>query len=273
MNQNKLSSRARTLLKSAVAAAVVPVLFIYIMIAKPDYRIMNGMAHVVVPVARWTGGVITWPIRATGNVIANVRELGRLRRENEELRDALDAMRRRTNECDVAISENQRLAREMDLVTTQARGAVIADVRHNPGAFNHDTIFIDRGTADGIAPGMVVVSMDNGLIGVVMDAGHRYARVRTLTDSDMNIAVRVAGSEVYGFLSGNGTRRPNIGFFSDPEFQPSPGIKLVTSSISGVLPGGIFVGTVTDDMDVEITSPGTVGRVMVLRFDDGDEYR
>ena len=82
MNQNKISSRLRTIIKSAVAAAVLPVLFIYIMIAKPDYRIMNGLAHVVLPVANWVGDVITWPVRAVGAAIENVRELSNLRSEN-----------------------------------------------------------------------------------------------------------------------------------------------------------------------------------------------
>ena len=74
MNQNKLSSRVRTLIKSAFAAAALPILFIYIMIAKPDYRIMNAMGHVVVPVAHAVGDIITWPVRATGNLISNIHE-------------------------------------------------------------------------------------------------------------------------------------------------------------------------------------------------------
>ena len=73
MNQNKLSTRLRTIIKSAVAVAVLPVLFIYIMIAKPDYALMNGLGHVVLPIAGWVGDVITWPVRAIGSAIDNIR--------------------------------------------------------------------------------------------------------------------------------------------------------------------------------------------------------
>ena len=252
---------------------MLPVLFIYIMIAKPDYRIMNGMAHVVVPVAHVVGDVITWPFRVVGRGISGARELSRLRTENEELHAALDAATRRAHECDVAIAENQKLIRELDIVAASPRGAIVADVSHDAFAFNHGTIFINRGTADGVAPAMAVVSMDNSLVGVVVDAGRHYARVRTLTDSETNIAVRVVGSEVYGFLSGNGSRRPMMGFFSDTEFQPSAGVKLITSSISGVLPAGIYVGTMVDDKYVDIVAPSAVSRVMVLQFDVDNEYR
>ena len=90
MVQNKLSSKLRSIIKSAVAAAVLPLLFIYIMIAKPDYTLMNGLAHVVLPVANWVGDVITWPIRAIGNTVENIRELSDLRDENARLRSALE---------------------------------------------------------------------------------------------------------------------------------------------------------------------------------------
>ena len=273
MVQNKLSSRVRSIVKSAVALAVLPVLFTYIMIAKPDYRVMNGLAHVVLPVAHGVGDLITWPVRVAARGVTNMRDLSRIRAENEELRAALDAAMQRSHECDIAIAENQHLIQQLDIVTQSPRGAIVADVTHDAGAFNHATLFINRGMRDGVAPGMAVVSMDNSLIGIVLDAGAHFARVRTLTDSDINIAVRVVGSEVYGFLAGNGSHKPSMGFFSDPEFQAAAGIKLVTSNISGVLPAGIFVGTMVNSRDVEIVSPDVMSRVMVLQFDADNEYK
>ena len=90
----------------------MPVFFIYIMVAKPDYRIMNAAAHVIVPVGGAVGDVLTWPFRAGGNLIKNMHELSGLRRENAELRAELAAQRARSNECDLSlihISEPTRL--------------------------------------------------------------------------------------------------------------------------------------------------------------------
>lgn len=273
MNQNKLSSKVQSIVKSAAAAAVLPVLFIYIMIAKPDYTIMNGLAHVVVPVAGWVGDVITWPVRVVGSAVRNVHELATLRTENEELQVRLQAALADKNSCDIAIKENQKLSRELDIMQSSPRHVIVADVMHDNSAFNHSTILLNRGTADGIEKGQVVVSMSNQLAGIVQDAGAHFARVRTLTDSDTNIAVRVVGSEVYGFLTGNGSSHPTMGFFSDPEFQADAGIKLVSSNISGVLPNGIIVGTMINETDVEILPPGRLSRVMVLQFDNNNEYK
>ena len=272
MNQNKLSTRLRTIIKSAVAVAVLPVLFIYIMIAKPDYALMNGLGHVVLPVAGWVGDVITWPVRAIGSAIDNIRELSNLRTENEELRVRLDDALRNQHACMVAMDENQKLARELDIVNNQPTDAVLADVKHDNTAFHHSTFFITKGSEHGLANGMAVVSLDGMLVGVITDVALRFARVRSLIDSGTNIAVRIAGSEVYGFLRGNGSDTPTMGFFSDPEFQPSAGVKLITSNISGMLPNGIIVGDMINETDVRVIQPKTLSRVVVLKFDDTDKY-
>lgn len=271
MNQKKLTSRIYSVAKAAAAAAVLPVFFIYIMVAKPDYRVMNAAAHVVVPVGTAIGDIITWPFRAGGNIIKNIHELSNLRSENAELRAELDAMRMRGTECDVALQENQKLARELDIVKTTP-SAVAADVVHDSAALHHNTYIISKGARDGIEPGQVAVTFDGMLAGIVIDAAPGFARVRALSDSETNIAVRVVGSEVYGFMRGTGAARPVMGFFSDPEFQPTAGIRLVTSGISGVLPEGIMVGTMENDTDVRIKSPGDLSRVMILKFDSTGRY-
>lgn len=273
MNQNKLSSRVYVIVKSALAAAVLPVLFIYIMVAKPDYKILNGLAHVVLPVANWVGDVVTWPIRAVGNAIDGIGELSNLRAENEELRVRLDQALADKGLCDIAVKENQKLYQELNIVKSQVRKSVVADVMYTNNAFHHSTFIINRGSENGIKNGQVVVSMSNQLVGIVIDTGDNFARVRALTDSNTNIAVRVVGSEVYGFLTGNGSNTPSIGFFSDPQFQPTDGLILTTSNISGVLPNGIVVGETVNKTDVKILNPKKVTRVMVLQFDNIGEYK
>ena len=273
MGQTKLSSKLRTIIKSAAAAAVLPVLFIYIMIAKPDYALMNSLAHVVLPVANWVGDVITWPVRAVGNGIENLRELANLRTENEELRAQLDAALRNKNACDVAIAENQKLSRELDIVQSQPRGAIVADVTYDNTAIHHSTFFINKGVKHGLENGMVAVSTDGYLVGVITDVAPNFSRVRALNDANTNIAVRVAGTDVYGFLQGNGSATPTVGLFSDPDFQPSDGVKLITSSISGVLPSGITVGEITENTYVHVTKPDSLSRVILLDFDEENKYK
>lgn len=274
MNPNKISSKMYPLVKAVATAAVLPVLFIYIMIAKPDYHIMNALGHIVVPVAQWVGDVVTWPIRVVGDAVDGISDVSRLRSENEELRAKLDAALINKHACDIAIAENKKLTRELDLVSAQPRDTLIADVIHDNSAIGHNTYIINRGAADGIEAGMVVTTTDMVLAGIVIDAAGHFARVRALTDVDTNIAVRVIGSEIYGFLAGNGNQKPTMGFFSDPEFQPTNGLKLVTSNISGIIPSGLVVGEMDDNAQVNVITPSRLSRVLVLKFDTHkNEYR
>ena len=274
MSQTKISSKIYPLIKAVASAAVLPVLFIYVMIAKPDYKLMNAMSHVVVPVAQWVGNVVTWPIRLVGGVIDNISEISNLRAENEELRARLDEALATKNLYDITISENKKLKRELNIISSQPRDTIIADVIHDNTALGHNTFIINRGAADNIEQGMVVTTTDLQMVGIIIDVSVNFSRVRALTDSDTNIAVRVVGSEVYGFMTGNGSKFTNIGFFSDPEFQSTSGIKLVTSNISGVLPNGLFVGEIINDTDIDVIQINEISRVMVLKFDtDKNEYR
>ncbi len=274
MKQNKISSKIYPLIRAVATAAVLPVLFIYIMVAKPDYAIMNALGHVVVPVAQVVGDVITWPFRVIGNTFSAITQVSSLREENKELRARLDAAMINKDLCDIAIKENQKLTNELGLVSTQPRDAVIADVIHDNRALGHNTYIINRGGRDGVETGMVVVTTDMRLAGIIIDSANNFSRVRALTDADTNIAVRVVGSDVYGFMTGNGSKYPTMGFFSNPEFQPVRGIKLVSSNISGVLPAGLIVGEMIDETDVAVANPAEISRVMVLKFDTPkNEYK
>ena len=273
MSQNKLSSRIQTLVKSAVAAAVLPALFVYVMVAKPDYRLMNALAHVVVPVAHAVGDVVTWPVRAVGNLAKNIHELSNLRTENEELRVRLDTALAGMGECQIAMAENDKLIHEMGIIRAQPRKTIVAGITSDNTAFHHDTFWINRGTSSGVRAGMAVMSFDGYLLGIVSDAGATFAKVRGISDGNSRIAVRIAGSEVYGFLSGQGTAGATLGLLSDPEFQGRAGLSLVTSNIGGIVPDGIPVGKTVNQTDVDIPRPTRHASVMVVAFDGQNNYK
>lgn len=273
MIQQNAFSKIQKWIKSAIAAAVLPIFLIYILIAKPDYYLMNGLAHVVLPVAHAVGDAITWPVRAGGRLIKNIGELSNLRDENELLKMQLAEALNTKNTCDIVMQENKKLSNELDLVRAQPHSVVIADVIFDNPTLHHNTFLINRGKNDGINKGMVVVSVDGMLAGVIIDVSSEFSRVRSLSDSNSNIAVRIVGTDVYGFLQGSGSGYAKIGMFSKPEFKAQDGTKLITSNISGVVPGGIFVGNIKDKSEVEVIKPNTISRVMVLKYDNKNEYK
>ncbi len=273
MTKDKLSYKITKFVKSALAAAALPVFIIYIMVAKPDYTIMNGLAHVVLPIAHTAGNIITWPVRVIGQSAHWIRETSKLRIENEELRVRLDEALANKTACDIAVLENQKLEHEIDIKKSSPYRNVIADVQFDDSVFHHNTFLINRGKRSGIEKGMIVVSFDQRLVGIVIDCGSQFCRVRSLTDSDTNIAVRITGSDISGFLHGNGKSKAYIGFFNDSQFVGRKGLKVITSNISGILPAGIYVGEMLNETQIDVLRPNQVSRVMVLKFNNQDSYK
>ena len=273
MTKDKSSYKLAKIIKSAVAAAAVPVLIIYIMVAKPDYTITNSVAHVVLPVAHGIGSAITWPVRAIGQSASWVREMSNLRSENKKLRQKLDEVLAKQNECDIAISENIKLEKEIDVKRASPYKTVIADIQFDDSVFHHNTFLINRGKRAGLDKGMVVVSFDNRLVGTIIDCGSQFCRVRALMDANTRIAVRITGSDIAGFLQGNGKSGASVGFFNDTQFVGRQGLKLITSNISGILPSGIYVGEMIDEKNIDVIKPNELSRVMVLQFDNQGSYK
>ncbi len=273
MTKDKLSYKLTKMLKSVLAAAALPIFIIYIMVAKPDYTIMNGLAHIVLPVAHWVGDVITWPVHVIGQSVTWIRETSLLRAENEELRARLDMALSNQHQCEIAIDENKKLEQEMDIKRASPFKTVIADIQFDDSAFHHTTFLINRGKKSDLEHGMVVVSFDNRLIGTIIDCGSVFCRVRALTDADTNLAVRISGTDISGFLQGNGKNKSFIGFFSNPAFVGHAGLKVITSNISGILPAGIYIGNMIDDKHVDVLRPNQVSRVMVLKHNNMDSYK
>ncbi len=273
MTKDKLSYKLMRIIKSSVAAAAVPVFIIYIMIAKPDYTIMNGLAHIVLPVAHGIGSIITWPVRVIGQGAHWIRESSQLRTENKELRIRLDEALANKNACDIAVQENKKLEREINIQKASPYKTVIADIQFYDSVFHHNSFLVNRGKKDGLTKGMVAVSFDNRLVGTVTDCGSQFCRVRALTDADTNIAIRISGSDVSGFLQGNGKSNASIGFFNDTLFVGRKGLKVITSNISGILPSGIYIGDMVDEKNVDVLRPNNISRVMILQFNDIGSYK
>ena len=273
MGNDKLSYKIMRIIKSSLAAVAVPVFIIYVMIAKPDYALMNGLAHIVLPVAHAVGSVITWPVRAIGQSAHWIKETSNLRTENEELRVKLNNALANKHACDIAILENQKLENEINIKKALPYKTVLADIQFDDSVFHHNTFLINKGKKDGLNKGMIVVSLDNRMVGTILDCGSQFCRVRALSDTDTNIAIRISGSDISGFLQGNGKNYASVGFFNDTQFVGRKGLKITTSNISGILPSGIYIGDMIDEKNVDILRPNKISRVMVLQYNNMDSYK
>ncbi len=155
------------------------------------------------------------------------------RRENEELRAALDYQRQNT---------------DVTLLTAQVAGRDSVD--------SLDTLIIDRGASDGIQVGMAVLA-EGSLAGRVRSVSTTSANVVPLqsTSSVVNALAQGDGGQADGIVEGDengGLRLTRI----EPDAPLAIGNLVVTSGLGGGFPRGLPIGRVI----AVFTSPESVFR-------------
>ncbi len=273
MHTKRAYSRLYQYIRATFAGLVATFVIIYAITGRPDYHAATTVARTFLPVAKYAGDIITWPVRISGRTATKIRQIVTLRAQNEELRAKLADAMLRANEFDIAQAEVHRLREIVGLRVRVPKNTIVAEIKFDGAALAHNTFFISKGTGSGVGVGMAVVNMQGQLVGQIIDTGSDFARARALRDSKSNIPVRIAGTNVYGFLTGNGTHNASLGFLSDPNFEITPDLDVVTSGIRGVLPDGLIVGRTRDKTDVAIANPVRDSAVLVLEFDGTQKYK
>ena len=105
------------------------------------------------------------------------------------------------------------------------------------------SIIIDRGTEDGVLPGMPVESA-RGLVGQVYRASPRAAQVLLITDNISSIAARLSASRATGIVFGSGSSGPLTMEWIDQEAQLEVGDVVLTSGLGGQFPADLVIGRV-----------------------------
>lgn len=163
--------------------------------------------------------------------------IGALERENAALRAQVE------QQSDV-LRENKslrgllRLRERLDIRTIPAQVIGVG-----PSNFER-TLFIDRGTADGVRLGMPVIG-GAGLVGRVIAAGRGSSEVLLVVDRSSSVAGRIARTGETGILEGTGESELRFEILN-PEANVRAGDRVVTSGYDGgAYPAGIPIGVVT----------------------------
>lgn len=173
---------------------------------------------------------------------------------------------------------------KQDSMATQVYAYVQANVISNSINRRNNTLTIDRGRVQGVAPRMGIIG-PQGIVGIVRTVSKHYASVVSVLHSDISISATVKQKGYFGALVWRG---------SDPRFmhleaipkhaEIAAGDTIVTSSFSGIFPAGILIGTVESvsqnpgdnfhNIKVALTSDmSRVGRVYVVQNKWLEEYK
>jgi rod shape-determining protein MreC len=160
--------------------------------------------------------------------------LDELKIENAQLMLEVNRMRKlRTENNELRAMIAFRDTSKYPLIPAKVVSKLVTKIQGN--------FIINKGWSNGISKGMPVLS-EKGLIGLIMDVAENYSVVRTLNNSNLNVAVTLQRTNVDGILSYDGR---NLVIKDIPTtYDVQVGDRVETSDFSSLFPPSIPVGIV-----------------------------
>jgi rod shape-determining protein MreC len=163
--------------------------------------------------------------------------------ENRALRAEALVLRARSQRLAALAAENLRLRELLNSTALLEENVLVAEVigvSPDPGALS---MVIDKGTRDGLHPGLAVIDAF-GLFGQIVESSRFSSRVLLLTDATHAVPAQVLRNGVRVIVEGNGRIDSLDVNHVAPTMDVRPGDLLVSSGLGQRFPGGYPVGVV-----------------------------
>ncbi|OAI39086.1 hypothetical protein AYO38_08270 [bacterium SCGC AG-212-C10] len=186
-------------------------------------------------------GSIFQPVASFLSDAGNLNELQdenrRLRLENESLQNAATE----NTQLEARIKELEAAAGVTSASTGQE--LLTASILARQFSAFTATISIDKGTNDGVRPGMVVLSVQGSLVGKVTESFANSSFVRLVTDGKSAVSAQILESGADGIVKGGANRTLTLQL---AQADIVPNDTVVTSGLGGNFPPGIPIGKVSE---------------------------
>jgi rod shape-determining protein MreC len=247
-------SRYRNLVVLMVAL-LVQVLGLAVQVRKTDLGGASAMGHEtrdgrsVRLIRLWAAELVT-PVEAvihgSGQGINNLWneyiDLRHTRDQNQQLQRDLDRMRLEQATLIEDARQGQRLQALLKFQQSYIYKTIPAQVIGTSGSTQSHVLYIDKGSADGLAQDMAVVTPD-GIVGKVRDVFPHSSQVLVINDQTSGAGVILEKTRTRGILRGNAGGEPQvIDILADQRIQP--GEHVLTAGGDQIFPRGLPVGVV-----------------------------
>ncbi len=248
----------KTLIQRFAFLSLIGLTFLLMLIGKADSVLVErariAISDAVVPILR----LMSEPAAAIAQTTANIRQLSAIREQNADLRNDNQRLLQWQSIAQRLEAENRALRGLLNTVAEPAVSTVTARVVADTGGAFAQSVLIIGGTSDGIDKADTVMTGE-GLVGRVMQAGARSARVLLITDINSRIPVLVGDAGNRAIMAGDNGLRPRL-LYIGGKTAIQPGDKVVTSGDGEAFPPGLPVGRVIRVQDSVIEVEPYVAR-------------
>ncbi|OHA69027.1 MAG: rod shape-determining protein MreC [Candidatus Wildermuthbacteria bacterium RIFCSPHIGHO2_02_FULL_49_12b] len=163
--------------------------------------------------------------------------------ENREdvLRSQVLLLEQRVLELEALEEENASLRTALGLgIKEKFRFSEVHILARDPG---EDIVLINKGSSEGVSPGMPLVSPSMVVMGKVLEVSEDFSKVILLSHPQSSFDAKVAGKNVSGLVKGESRFKASLSLVArDAELEV--GDTVVTTKLGGVFPENLLVGTV-----------------------------
>lgn len=176
------------------------------------------------------------------NTFGGIFNLGKVQKENAELKDAINKLRAEVAQLSEAKKENESLKRDLGFIQKTNFTYEPAEVIAFDPSNLRSAITINKGSESGLSSGMAVIS-DGFMVGRISETSSKTAKVQLITDPNSAIPVTIQET------STNGITKGEIGFGLSMEKIPQgdqvkEGAIVITSGLGGEIPRGLILGVI-----------------------------
>lgn len=207
----------------------------------------DAASYVFIPMQRGLTTVGNWISDKT----YELSNLKNVMKENEELKAQVDALtdELNTRKLEQYDTEDLRALLALDEGYSEYNKVAASVIGKDAGNW-FDTFLIDKGSKDGIAEGMNVIT-GRGVAGIITEVGPNYAKVRSIIDDMSSVSGMVLSTSDNCVIKGDlqtMDERQMITFsnLKDTDNKVAVGDQVVTSYISSEYVQGLLIGYISE---------------------------
>ena len=210
------------------------------------FAVFDPLENVVVAVIEPVESSLQSATRPVADFVNNLTDINRLSDENQALREENERIAAEL----VRLRETEQEAQELRAML-EVRGHregetfVAAQVFAREPNNLQARVAIDRGSADGLKEGMIVLTAQGSLIGSITEVLDHAAWVTLITDQTSAVSAQTQAARTQGIVAGSPDGTLTMEFV-EKTADVKKGDLIVTSGIGGSYPPGELLGSVVD---------------------------
>ena len=229
--------RTRTWFAFVVAAALL-------FMGASRFGFFDPLENAVMTVAAPIESGLRDATRPFADFVNNLTDVNRLSDENQALKDENERLKAQVARLQETDTELQQVRQLINLRPPREGDAFLgASVFAREPSNLKDMIAIDRGSSDGLAEGMVVLTRQGTLVGSITQVLDDVSWVTLITDPSSAVSTIVQASRVQGVVAGSTDASLTMEFV-ERTADVKEGDLVITSGLSGKFPPGELVGGV-----------------------------